>query len=82
MISPEDIKQLTRSLGTIDGLRRVSAEIDRLRIAIAENQPATTAHDLTALKTALDGLSAAILEMRQVTRSILSESGAVLSYVG
>ena len=81
-MSPHDIRLLTYSLGTIDGLHRVNEEIDRLKNAITEKKPVLTIQELKVLKSALDGLSAAIYEMHKTARTILAESGAPVSYVG
>jgi hypothetical protein len=82
LISTAEIKQLARSLGSLEGLRRVNSEIDLLNVRLATKDLQLSYAELRRMGEALVSLSHAIGEMRRITRLILAEAGVISNYVG
>ena len=82
LISTPQIKQLARSLGSLEGLRRVNSEIDILNDQLGRKDLGLSHEELRRIGEALVSLSHAIGEMRHITRLILAEAGVTSNYVG
>jgi len=80
--SPTQIAELAASLGTIDGLQRVSFETDLLNAHLAKRDISWSRDELVKMRTALGFLSSAIVEMSRVVRAILAEAGVRPDHVG
>ena len=74
MINAEQIAALAGSLGTLEGLARVNAEMESLSLDAREGNFKSRA-ELAAILRALDCLSGAILAMDRVTRDLLGQAG-------
>ena len=82
MISTVEIRQLARSLGSLEGLRRVNSEIDILNDKLGRKDLGLSHEEPRRIGEALVSLSQAIGEMRRITRLILAEAGVTSNYVG
>ena len=82
LTSTGDIKQLARSLGTIEGLQRVNSEINILADRLTRKDLTLSQEELTRMGEALASLRDAIGEMRRTACLILAEVGVTSSYVG
>ena len=76
MLSAEKIAELAGSLGTLEGLIRVSTEMESLRLHLAASSETLSRNELVRMLCALDTLSAAILSMGRVTRDLLGQAGS------
>lgn len=82
LTSTGDIKQLARSLGSIEGLQRVNSEINDLTGRLARKDFTLSHEELTRIGEALASLRDAIGEMHRIARLILAEAGVTSNYVG
>ena len=82
LTSTGDIKQLSGSLGSIEGLQRVNSEINILTERLIRKDFTLSQEELTRMGEALASLRDAIGEMRRIARLILAEAGVTSNYVG
>jgi hypothetical protein len=76
MLSADQIAELAGSLGTPEGLIKVSTEMESLRLQLAVTSEILSRNQLARMLCALDTLNTAILSMGRVTRELLGQAGS------
>ena len=78
----EEITYLARLLGTAEGVKKVSVEIDRLSARLLDEGPGLSCDELCRINEAVASLSRAIVQMNRISLAMLSELGVRACYVG